>query len=335
MAAVILGARSWDCGNKMLNTVDDGTGGWGRVTVSNTNPHTGTYCLSIADINLGSSPWCRWAISGTPANPSVSVWYDPASMFESADAWLRFLLGTGEYIDLRWDPANHTFDAYVDGVKVADGAIEVSTNDWLHVQFYVVVDHAGSIGVRINGHQSIDYSGDTQPGAGTGATYFYVHLDGVTNKGCRIDDLVWGYGDYLGDLRCVDIRPNADTAQDDWTPSVGDNYSTVDETPENDADYNETNTNAHADELALDDFDDTLMTPRAVVAYVRARMEGAFGDSLKVGIVSNAVEVTTTHALSTAYEYYTHTADEDPNGPIAWTDAAVDALLLRYEAAIA
>jgi len=332
MAAVILGARSFDCGNSQLNTIDRASA---DVYASAGHGHTGTYGLRLRITN----DWARWALAGTPNNPSLSIWYYPGN-----DAWnhdgtgfnymnLRFHLVSGEYIDLRWDATNKTFDAYVDGAKVADGTVSVDVQDWFHIQFYVEVANAGEINVLINGHSSITYSGDTQPGGTDTVDYVYVCGQGVSP--CYVDDVVFGYGGYLGDLRCVDIRPNADTAQDDWTPSVGDNYSTVDETPENDADYNETNTNGHADELALGDFDDTLMTPRAVVAYVRARMEGAFGDSLKVGIVSNAVEVTTTHALSTAYEYYTHTADEDPNGPIAWTDAAVDSLLLRYEAAIA
>jgi len=335
MAGTILDARGWECGNSMLNTVD--TSSLFYFTVSG-NHKTGTYGLRCGG---DGGEWARWAISGTPANPSTSVWVYAANVYSSDGTGvnglnLRYRLDTGEYVELRWKAATRTFDAYVNGGLVASGTIEVSVNTWFHVQFYVVIADAGSINVKIDGHESINYSGDTNPSTASGVTYLYAYGGLSGSKYFYIDDLVWGSGGYLGDLRCLDIRPNADTAQDDWTPSAGaDNYAMVDETPENDAEYNETNTNGHADELALEDFDDTLVTPRAVVAYARARMEGAFGDSLKVGIVSNAVEVTTTHALSTAYEYYTHIADEDPNGPIAWTDAAVDALLLRYEAVIA
>jgi len=332
MAAVILGARGWECGNTMLNAADIILNG---AQISSGTKHTGAYGLVLVHDATTSGTHFRIAVSTSPANASISVWIYAASFYSGGTFRIKYLLSTGEYIEARWNTTTHTFDAYVDNAKVASGSIEVSNNTWFHLQFIATVADSGNIGMKINGHTSVDYAGDTQPGAAAIISYIYVYAVYANNTYAYIDDLVWGTGGYLGDLRCVDIRPNADTAQDDWTPSAGDNYSTVDETPANDADYNETNTNAHADELALGDFDDTLMTPRAVVAYVRARMEGAFGDSLKVGIVSNAVEVTTTHALSTAYEYYTHTADEDPNGPIAWTDAAVDALLLRYEAAIA
>jgi len=248
---------------------------------------------------------------------------------------LRFLLDTGEYIDLRWDATAHTFDAYVDGAKVADGSVEVSVNTWFHVQFYVVIADSGSIGVRIDGHQSINYNGDTKPSTASGATYFYAYGGYSGSKYFYIDDLVWGSGGYLGDLRCVDIRPSADTAQDDWTPSTGtDNYAMVDETPESDADYNETNTNAHADELALEDFDGATYIPAAVIAWVRAQMLAATGDSIKVGIDSAGTDDVTEHALSTEWEYYFHTADDNPADSAEWEDADIDALKLRYEAVI-
>jgi hypothetical protein len=244
------------------------------------------------------------------------------------------LLSTGEYIELRWNATTHTFDAYVDGVLTKAGTVTVAMNDWFHVQFYIVIADAGNIGVKIDGHQSIDWPCDTQPGAAAGASYLYV-TKMVNANTIYIDDLVWGSGGYLGDLRCVDIRPTADTAQDDWTPSAGDNFETIDETPPSDTDYNETNTNAQADELALGDFDGVTYTPVAITAWARAEMLAATGDSLKVGIVSNAVEVTTTSALSTSWEYYFHTEDENPDGPVAWDDAAIDALLFRYESVIA
>jgi len=327
--ATVLDARGWDCGNMMLNAPDYS----GEVAISSTH-YTGAYSLRLDPLNVS---WVRWTITGTPANPSCSVWLYLGTYDDSDKTRLQFLLGTGEYIGLRWDSANHTFDAYVDGAKVADGTVEVSTHGWFHVQFYAVIDDAGSIGVKINGHQSIDYSGDTQPGVATGATYLYVTtvLDLWARRYIYIDNLVIGSGGYLGDLRCVDIRPNADIAQDDWTPSAGDNYSTIDETPASDADYNETNTDAQADELAMGDFDGATYDPRATVAWVRAKMLAATGDSIKVGVDSNGTDDTTEHALSTDEEYYFHTNDDNPDDSAAWEDADIDALKLRYESVIA
>jgi len=335
--ATILGARSFDCGNSMLNTVD--ASDLANVVASDTTAKTGSYSLRIRT-TAATTSWGRWAITGTPANPSVSLWIYLNDHYDN-DGWsrLRFHLDSGLYIDLRWDATAHTYDAYVNDVKVADGTVEVSVNSWFHVQFYVVVADAGSIGVKIDGVQSIDDSGDTKPGCETGADYFYIYVanpSAGSTEYSYYDDLVWGSGGYLSDLRCVDIRPSADTAQDDWTPSTGsDNYAMVDETPESDADYNETNTNAHADELALEDFDGATYTPAAVVACARAKMLAATGDSIKVGIDSAGTDDVTEHSLSTEWEYYFHTADDNPADSAEWEDADIDALKLRYEAVIA
>jgi len=332
--AEILGALSWESGNLMVNDADRSNG----VEVTSDEAHTETYSMSLGRSSIGAfMGWGRFGILGSPSNPSVSVWCYLKISYETEatdirGSSIRFLLTTGEYVELRWNATNHTYDAYVDDVKVADGTIEVSMNDWFQVQFYAVIDNAGSIGVRIDGHQSIDYSGDTQPAGAAGASYVRFQGGAVgTGLPDYYDDLVWGEGGYLGSLRCYEKRPTADTAQDDWTPSVGENYECVDETPENDADYNSTAVSAQADELVLEDFDGSDKTPRAVVAWLRAREESATGESVKVGVDSNGTDETTTHALSTDWEYYFHVADDDPDGDIPWADAAIDALLLRYE----
>ena len=327
--AVILGCDGFD--NGAIKVSGSNQGGEVSASTDAEGRKTGPYCLK-----LGDNGWVRYPITGTPANCSTSFWVQfGADVYTYNTTKIQFILSTGEVIELRWDPTNKTFDVYVAGVKVADGTIFLPSRTIFHVQFYAVIADAGSIGVKINGFTSISYSGDTLPVGAAAAVSYVKFFNDVNDIGIYFDDIVWGTGGFLGDLRCVDIRPNADTIQDDWTPSAGDNYSTIDETPASDADYNVTNVNANADQLALGDFDGVTYTPRATIAWVRARMEGATGDSIKVGIVSNAVASVTESALSTSYEYYFHTNDKNPDGTVAWTDAAIDALLLRYEAVIA
>jgi len=289
------------------------------------------------DASAGRTISVRYPFDGDPAVPALSFWMNQPNNWASSIFRVRFLLSTGEYIELRWNGASYTWDAYVDNALVEAGSVGVVSNAPYHTQVWLTVADAGNINVKVDGHESINYSGDTQPGAAATISWVYLYAAFTAGAGQNIyvDDFVMGSGDYLGDLRCVDIRPTADTAQDDWTPSAGDNYSTIDETPPSDVDYNETNVDTNADELALGDFDGVTYTPRATTAWARARMEGATGDSVKVGVISNAVESVTERALGTSYEYFFHTDDQNPDGPGAWDDAAVDALLLRYEAVIA
>lgn len=329
--ATILGAWGFEQGTRTIANVDRN----GAGAVNDWWAKTGTYGLEL--YGLGDW-WVRFALPGTPSDPSVSLWIHGYCRFnDAADVngaiRLKFRLDSGDFIELRNDATNNTYDLYVAGTKVMDGEPDIIRQWPHHLQIYVVVADSGSIRVKIDGHEGITYTGDTKPGAATGADYFYVA--GINQRGYMIDDLVVGCGGFLGDLRCYDLRPNADTAQADWTPSTGsDHYAVVDETPPNDADYLSTTTDGAADELELSDFDASDKVPKAVVAWVRAKADDAVGASLKIGLDSGGTDDTETVALSTAWEYYSHTMDEDPNTGSEWTDAGVDAGKLRIEASI-
>ncbi len=325
--ATVLMAYGWECGHRMLPS--------DRYSAYSLNPstsanHTGNYGV---EMNNGSF-W--YVFDSTPANPSVSVWLKHNTEYGvSGTVRLRFRLTSGEYIDLRWNGSSHTWDAYVDDTLVASGSVEVSQNDWFHTQFYAVISDSGSIQVKVGGHLSIDYSGDTLPAGGNAAVDRAVIYCSGSGNILRADDWVIGTGGLLGDLRCYDLRPNADTAQADWTPSTGsDHYALLDETPEDDSDYISADANGDADELGLGDFNESDMAPVAVVAWARAKADDATGAQLKVGVDSNGTDDTTTVSLSTSWEYYSHVLDDDPDTSSEWTDSGVDALKLLVEAVI-
>jgi len=332
----ILGMRGWECGNSMVNAAD--ASNTARVGVSSTH-HTGAYSLKIG-ATAGS--WARFAIAGTPTDPSVSVWVHSTNegwIYDANDYLrLRYELNTGEFIDLRWNGATHTFDAYVDGGLVAAGTVEVSAFDWFNVQFYVVSANAGSIGVKIDGHQSITYAGDTMPGIAGDINYIYVYggnTAGAASSYCLFDDLVLGSGGYVGSQAVYDkLVASDDTTA--WSPFTGaDNYAMEDEVPPSDADYNETGTTGHVDKLGLAALSVTGFTVTGVEPWSRAADPDAHGSSIKVGIDSNGTESTATTALAAAYEYYWGGVDmTNPADSAAWEQADLDALLHMKESVI-
>jgi len=317
----------------MLNAVDHN----GTFTVSAT-AYTGAYSLRLSS-QLGADVWARWALDGSPANPSVSLWVYLSQHYEyNVASRLRFRLDSSLYVDLIWKTATHTYDAYVNGVFKAAGTVEVSPNAWFNVQFYMVLADAGNISVKINGHQSIDWDGDTKPGAEAGASYFYVHIGGgivPLTKYSYYDDLVLGTGGYLGSFEVYDKM----VASDDtvaWTPSAGaDNYAMEDEVPPSDADYNGTTVTARVDKMGLAALDLTDRVVDAVIPWSRVADPDSYGSSIKVGIDSNGTESTATSALAAAYQYYWGDVDEvDPDDSAAWNQAKVDALLHMKESVI-
>jgi hypothetical protein len=276
----------------------------------------------------------KWPVSGTPDNLGLGMWARPNH------AWAIYRisaeLSTGEFVGIRSDPDNKTYDAYVDGSKVADGtADQIATwaGVWHNVQMYVYLhDTVGEINAWIDGIQILDYEGDTIPAGATGTVVKIRLYTFAENVG--IDDLVWGTGGPPGDIRVDYLVPTADTVVDDWTPTAGDNYSCVDEVPKNDADYVYTTTNGHSDEYELGDFTATNKTIIGVTALARAKQNAATGEQIKIGVDSNGTDDTTTHNLTTNEEYYMHNMALNPDDAGAWEDADIDALKFRLEAVI-
>jgi len=294
--------------------------------------HTGAYGL-----HLGYTGWIQYPVTGTPANLGCSFWFRPNYAWAVADRakFSVILETTGEHIGLVWNVITKTFDAYVDGGLVAAGTIYLADDEYFQVQFYAVIDNAGSINVKIGGQESIAYSGDTLPdGAAAAIEYVYFYSDGAAT-GVYFDDIVWGTGGYLGDCRVEWLAPNADTVVEDWTPSTGvDSYAVVDEIPPNTTDYLYTDTDAQETELELADWDDTDKTPLIVTAWARAYEDAATAESLKVGVDSGGVDDITEHIMTDTYQYWNHVMTQNPNGPAAWDNAAIDALKHRLESVI-
>jgi len=329
MAIAYLGSDGFDNGTLRFVT-GDMSGNVALLAVP--APHTGAYSLRLG-AHAGT---IRYSVTGTPANCSVSFWINLSTHYDVTAPPVYFYLTTGETIGIIWDFVNHTYDAYVDDVKVADGTVTVLMNDWFQVQLYAVIDNAGSIQVKIGGQLSIDYSGDTLPiGAAAQVEYVYFSMVGDAGTYLYLDDIVWGTGGYLGDCRVEWLPPDADTGVDDWLKSVGgDAYAVVDEIPASNADYLYTDTDAQSTELELTDWDDTDKTPLFVTAWARAYEDAATAESLKVGVDSGGVDDVTEYIMTDAYQYYDHFMDENPDGPAAWDNAAIDALKHRLESVI-
>ena len=292
---------------------------------------TGTYSLFMQyPVTAG------WLIPGTLANPSISLWIYLKNIFAiDGSVRLEFVLTNGDIIDLRWDSTNSTFDAYVDGNKVADGSETIPSNDWFNVQFYAVINDSGSIKVKLDDTESVNYYGDTLPaGASAEVEYFKIHIISNTADALRADDLVIGTGDYMEVCHIDYLVPTADTAVDDWTPTSGDSYSVVDEAPVSDVDYLYETVNTSEVELDVADWVGTDKTVFAVAVWGRMKEDAATGEAVKLGVDSGGVDNATQYTVTDDWEYNYHTMELDPDTSAPWTDSAIDALKLRLEAVI-
>jgi hypothetical protein len=136
--------------------------------------------------------------------------------------------------------------------------------------------------------------------------------------------------DFLGDVRVVTFRPDADTAQGDFTPSSGSvHYALVAEAPDDDGDasYVESGTVGHKD---LYGYQDLTGTPAAILALqlaTVARQDDARSRRLRAVLKSGATTANgVTRGLGTSYALYDDRFEVDPATGTAWTKAGVDAL---------
>jgi hypothetical protein len=332
----LLGFRGWESG--AIPNEDTYTGG--SSGIYSADPRTGVYAIVLGDaVAYYRVP----ALTSTPNNIGIAVaWKASSNCWNKDNAFrVELHLTSSEIIDIRWEAANQFFDAYVDGVKVADGAVAGPTYDvWVGVQIYVLVADSGTIKTRIDGVDDIDYSGDTLP-AGATAEIEYIYLynsgGGIGTQLAYYDDFAWGTAtDLPGDVRIgTALMPNADTAVDDFTASAGDSWSCVDETgPNDDTDYIYSDVNGHETELDLQNFDATNKTPIGVNVFAHARQLAGEGQQLKVGVDSGGTDDTGTKNLSTSWAQFVHFLEDNPDDSLPWEDADLDALKVRVEAVI-
>ena len=286
---------------------------------------TGTYSIRVTS-STTTERWIR-----TPVPIVTSQLYISAYVWNNTIGYVSLgaVLDSGEVVELRKYAASNTWDLYVDGSLVQAGSISVPNEQFQHVQVYFNIDDSGSVASKIDGVDDIDYSGDTQPGAGNTIEYVRMLQDGITNYSGQSywDDFSFGLGDWGGDIRFDAIVPNADDSVE-WTPSTGaDNYALVDERPPSAVDYVSAGSPGLTDVYGLGDWSGTAKTPQFVTAWAYAKKDVAGDIQLQLFVDSNGEESAGSPLdLSTADAYYYHLAATDPDTDGAWSDSAIDAL---------
>lgn len=263
----------------------------------------------------------------------ISVWVYPTVVAGAGSKVLGVRFSDGSIVSIRSDVDRH-WDAYVAGVKVADGNIVWELNTWHHVMLHVKIDDTvGQIETYIDGLDDLAYIGDTKPAAI--ATVRLFEFIGYSSN-YYLDDLVIGTGGWMGDIRVYPFLPAApDTATVEWDLSTGvDHYAVVDEHPPSDADYAYTGVTAEKEKVNTDTVALGTSVPVVVQTWARARKDTADANQIKIIIDDGVEDVGAAKDLTTSFAYYTRIDAAKPSGG-AWTQGTLDALVLGAESVIA
>ncbi len=222
----------------------------------------------------------------------------------------------------------------------------IVANAWLHLEVKVFLDAAvGTVEVRVEGVPVlvVPATRTTTNAAGAAATAQNVTLINAGALGSFVqvyikDYIIWDNttafnNNFMGSCQVYKIVPDADVALN-WTPSPADGigFDKINEvTPDDDTRYIQAPFPLPAAyKCGLGDLPVTVTSVRAVLPIHRSRKTDGGDGNLQIGLISAAsTGLGADRPITTAYTYWWDVFDADPNGGIAWTRLAVNALNLQ------
>jgi hypothetical protein len=162
---------------------------------------------------------------------------------------------------------------------------------------------------------------------------------GMAGGGMWIDDIVFDDAAWIGNTRIQGILPTAVGNLDDFTsyPS-GDNYTTVDDRPYSDADYNYTNTVDHIDLFGMGNLDEslkTISTIKCIDVIARAKIDGtATPTKLALALRTASTNYAGTDQTVTQdqWNFYNQIWEVSPNTSVAWLKSEINGIECGYKA---
>jgi hypothetical protein len=318
------------------------------ITVVNATPtpRAGAYCLKVACTGTAvattyksfslpaakTDVWVRWAFFAHPASSSAE-WLI-GQMLDSA--------GSAQ-TSLAWDPTSGLLRVYrgvVTLMATASGAFTADTWHVLEWRQQMTSTTAGTSEVWLDGNRVINFSGDNtnttnvnvqeiRLGANAGvasATGAYIAFDDIA-----INDTAGSVNNgRAGDGRVVLLKPNGAGTTTQLTrggTDTGANYSQVSELPPSMAQYVGSATVDQRDLYTMENLGVAVDSINVVEVIALAQNSDAGAGSIAPTLKSGSTtSVATAIGLATTAAYVRSQWETNPDGSVAWTAAAVDAL---------
>jgi hypothetical protein len=230
------------------------------------------------------------------------------------------------------------------GTLLALGNIIVPSATWIVLEFEVVCDASGSLTTKINGSTDAVFSGDTDHTNQGAIRSVYIGALSTSATGViHLDDIAINNdeGDYenswVGLGGTFWLRPTADGAINDWTPSAGTaNWDMVDDVPPNTTDYVQALDPDELDLYEVQDCPDYIARIRLVQVLYRAALatsgENYLRDVIRVdGTNYEGPTFTIVPIIPSFTLYKGETHYINPDTEAGWQVAEVDDLQAGFE----
>lgn len=220
----------------------------------------------------------------------------------------------------------------------------VVANAWQHVETKAFLDAVnGSVEVRVEGVPVLTVNGIRTISDRAGAVASCLNAGpgafSDSNHKTYVKDLmIWDNtgafnNDFMGSCQVYTIVPNADVALN-WTPNPADGigFDKINEaTPDDDARYIAAPFPLPAAyKCALTDLPLTVTSVRGVMPIHRSRKTDGGDGNIQVGLISGAsTGLGANRPITSTFTYWYDVFDADPNGGVAWSRLAVNALNMQ------
>jgi hypothetical protein len=262
------------------------------ILTSSPAPRSGTYCLKLPWINSATPFTYSWQANFTPTSEiyfQFGVRRDGTNIQAETQifAWAD---ASGNVLGGFWMQTDFTVRVYVGTKTTLIGTLaSYPTADWGLIEGRIVIGDSGVIQIKVNGSLIVDYSGDTKPGTGTTVAALRHGNAWSASANLYFDDIVvldttgGTLDSWPGGLRCFRLGPTGVGNYSQWTPTSGDNYACVDETPPDSADYVKSNTTGHKDSYVMANCPTDIKDIKAVVPRYWGQGGGQIKRLLRIG----------------------------------------------------
>jgi hypothetical protein len=214
--------------------------------------------------------------------------------------------------------------------------VAVKQNEWYYLEYRLnasVTEDEGEVEIRLNGASVL-----TAPGRSGGTVMTTDPITTITVRGSgdsdtdkrrgMIDDIYIADGaSFLGPLKVVTLRPDADTTVE-WTPSTGStNYNLVNETPDLQTTYVSSGTANDSDLYDIGDLPAIIVDIVGVQIEVQAKLSATGSETLSIQCESDSIQSAVAVTVdSTSWAAFSTILETDPATSAAWLTSAIDAL---------
>lgn len=222
------------------------------------------------------------------------------------------------------------------GVVIATSPANVlPLNSWNYIEICVVGSNsAGSLRVYLNDVEISSMALSSFDTLGGDTDFSRLSLYSTNNSSCRFDDIYLEIDGAVrvGEGRIVALPVTADDTVA-FTPSTGtSNFEMVNEVPASDADYNSSSTIGATDRFNVTNLPFTAGSIYGIQVTLLGRKDDAGSRVVRSHIYSNTTEQEGSDfvlALGTSV-FHRDFYPTDPNGGVAWTQSAIDAMKIGY-----